>query len=103
MDNKPGYNTKMAREALYYVGLSLYKQRDYEMSLKYFKKSDEASKILDKNDDEESGFQVKTNVYIAKIYDRLGKKDLAKNVYRKILKMKDFDSSHKQAENYLKN
>lgn len=103
MDDLPGYNIIMAREALYYVGLALYKKRDYEMSLKYFKKSDEASKIIDGKEDTESGFQVKTNIYIAKLYDKLGQKEMAKNYYKRLLKMKDYDSSHSQAEYYLKN
>lgn len=101
MDKMPGYDVSVAREALYYVGNALYNKRDYEMALKYFKKCDEASRIIDK--DKESGFMINANIYIAMIYDKLGKKDLAKQVYKEVLTMKEYDSSHTKAKKYLNN
>lgn len=101
MKEMPGYDITLAREALYYVGTALYRNRDYKTALKYFKKCDEAGRILDK--DEATGFLVNANIYIARIYDHLGNKELAKETYQSVLKMEEYDSSHTKAKQYLQN
>lgn len=101
MNKMPGYDIGTAREATYYVGNSLYRKKDYDMALKYFKKSIEASEIIDQ--DEESGFHINAIMYSANIYDKLGDKDKAKKLYKSVLEMREYDSSHKKAQSYLKN
>lgn len=97
---KTGYDRLTAREALYYVGYLLMLKGNNKTALKYFYKCDEASRYVDK--DGPSGFMVKTNLHIAKIYLKLGKKKYAIKQYRKILNMKDYDGSHKIAERKIK-
>lgn len=97
---KPGYDPSTAREALYYIGSALYRKGSYDMALKYFKKSDEASKMVDRSED--TGFKVKANLYIAQIYDMKGKRKEAVDYYNRILDMKNYDNSHKTAKKYLK-
>ncbi|MCO5251124.1 MAG: tetratricopeptide repeat protein [Candidatus Kapabacteria bacterium] len=98
MDKKFGYDNLTAREAMYYVGLALLKKGRYDQALRYFLKSDEGNVVLDK---ESSGFQVNSNLYIGNIYDVTGKRDLALQYYRKVLAMKDYEDSHRKAQNYI--
>jgi tetratricopeptide (TPR) repeat protein len=97
---KIGYDPSTAREALYYIGSALYRRGSFDMALKYFKKSDEASKVVDKKED--TGFKVKANLYIAMIYDMSGKRKEAVSYYNKILDMTNYEDSHKTAKKYLK-
>ncbi len=98
---KYGYERYAAREATYYIGLSLYEKGDYENALKYFYKCDEGSRVLDKSSGH-SGFMVLSNLYVAKIFDIQGKRQYAIKQYEKLLKMKDYDNSHSQAKTFLK-
>jgi len=100
MDKKPGYDRLTAREAMYYIGLALMRNGELNEALKYFKKSEEGSLILDK--DEESGFLINTIIYIANIYERLNNKKEAINYYKKALKFKDYENSHSKARESIK-
>jgi tetratricopeptide (TPR) repeat protein len=84
---------------LYYIGLSLLYKKDYRTALKYFKKCEEASSFVD---DDPSGFRVNANLYLGKIYDKLGKRKYAKRKYEKVLDWDDYKGSHNAAEKYLK-
>ncbi|MDA3843727.1 MAG: hypothetical protein PF588_05070 [Candidatus Kapabacteria bacterium] len=94
-----GYERVTAREGLYYIGLSLLYKKDYRTALKYFKKCEEASSFVD---DDPSGFRVNANLYLGKIYDKLGKRKYAKRKYEKVLDWDDYKGSHNAAEKYLK-
>ncbi|MCX8055765.1 MAG: tetratricopeptide repeat protein [Ignavibacteria bacterium] len=96
-----GYERYTAREAMYYIGVALFERGDYENALKYFYKCDEGSRILDK--DGPSGFMVMANLYAGKILDIQGKRNYAIKQYEKILKMKDYNSSHETARYHLNN
>ncbi len=100
IDKYPGYNVYAAREALYYIGYTLMRDRKYKDALKYFYKCDEACRKID---DKPSGFMVKLNLHIGKIYDRQGKRNLAIKQYKKVLDMREYDGSHEQADRYLEN
>lgn len=100
MDKMPGYDNLTAREAMYYIGLSLMRRNDLDGALKYFKKAEEGSLVLDK--DEETGFFVNTILYIANIYEKQDNKKLAISYYNKCLKMKEYDNSHSKASSSLK-
>ena len=43
-----GYNNDLAREAMYYIALSLIRKKDYDLALRYLYKCDEGSRALDK-------------------------------------------------------
>ncbi len=100
IDKKFGYENTIAREAMYYIGMALQRKGDYEQALKYYYKSDEGSRVLDKNGT--SGFMVMTNLNIGKIYDKQGKRELARKQYQKVLNMKDANGAHNEAKKYLK-
>lgn len=95
-----GYSGSAEREALYYLGVYAINTGRYNDALGYFYRCDEVSRNLDKNG--ESGFMVMTNLRIGLIYDLQLKRDLAIQQYRKVLAMKKFETSHEQAEQYLK-
>lgn len=95
-----GYERFTAREAMYYIGVALYERGDYEQALKYLYKCDEGSRSLDKSTI--SGFMVNANLYIGKILDIQGKRKYAVKQYEKLLKMKEYNNSHSEAERYLK-
>ena len=63
-------------------------------------KCDELSRTVDK--DEPSGLMVMANLKVGMIYDAMTKRDLAEKQYRKVLAMKDYLDSHKQADEFLK-
>ncbi len=95
----PYYDAFAAREALYYIGWHLFNSGNYDQALQYFYKCDEASRLLD---EDPSGFMVKLNLYIGKIYDLQGKRDLAIMQYKKVLGWQDVQNSHAEAQQYLK-
>lgn len=45
---------------------------------------------------------VKLNLYVGKIYDLQGKRDLAIMQYKKVLSWQDVQNSHEEASRYLK-
>ncbi len=98
IDKQPGYDVYTAREALYYVGYALYAKQNYDMSLKYFLKCDEASRKLD---DKPSGFRILANLKIANIYFLMNKKRLAEKYCNKVLDWDDYKNSHKKAQDLL--
>ena len=99
IDKQPGYDVGTAREALYYIGYALMSKRQYKMALKYFYKCDEACRKLD---DKPSGFMILTNLKIAEIYYRQGKKELARKQCEKVLNWDDYKGSQSKAEDLLK-
>ncbi len=99
IQKKTGYDRVTAREALYYVGLALMMKGDYENSLKYFYKCDEACRYLDNNGP--SGFMVRTNLYIGQIFDKQGKRKYAVMQYEKVKSWKDYKGSVAEADRYL--
>ncbi len=98
LDKWPGYNRNAAREALYYIGVSLMIRGDLDKALTYFYKCDEACRKID---EDATGFIIKTNLKIGQIYDMLGKRDLAIKQYKKLLSWSDNNGSHADAERYL--
>ncbi len=98
MDKRFGYDRLAAREALYYIAVCRLQNRDLETALRYFYKCDEASRTLDQDP---SGYMVKTNLHVGKIYDLQGKRDLAIKQYRKVLSWDDVGGSHAEAERYI--
>lgn len=99
MNKQQGYDYKLAREAMYYIGEALMNRGDYDQALKYLYKTDEFSRELD---DKLTGWMVQTNIRIGNIYDLQGKRDLAIKQYNKLLSWDDYEGkSHDQAKKYL--
>ncbi|HEX9016887.1 MAG TPA: tetratricopeptide repeat protein, partial [Chloroflexota bacterium] len=98
-DGWRGYTKNVEREAAYYLGLCGMNMREYDAALQYFYRCDELSRSLDAQ--EPSGFMVMANLKVGNIYDIQGKRALALEQYRKVLAMKEFKDSHKQAEQFI--
>jgi tetratricopeptide (TPR) repeat protein len=97
MDKNVGYDPFTAREAMYYIGLSLMRRGDFDTALRYFLKANEGSKI----DNEDSGFTINVNIFIGNIYDLKNNRAEAKKYYSSVLKLKEFDNSHTKAKIFL--
>lgn len=95
-----GYSDQALREAEYYLGLCDITNKRFESSLTHLFKCDELSRKLDK--DEISGFMVMANLKAGMAYDALGRRDLAEREYKKVLDMREYLDSHRQAEEFLK-
>lgn len=95
-----GYGAGPVREAEYYLGLCDMNAGRYESSLRHLYRCDELSRGLDKK--EISGFMVMANLKVGMVYDALAKRDLAISQYRKVLAMKEYQDSHKQAERFVR-
>jgi tetratricopeptide (TPR) repeat protein len=100
LDRWIGYDRSTLREGLYYVGLALMRKGKNDEALKYFFKCDEACRALDKK--EQSGFMVKTAMYIGNIYDLQKKRKYALDQYQKVVKWKDYSGTIEEAKRYLK-
>jgi len=85
---------------LYYLALCEMNKQNYDQALRYFYRSDEVSREIDKND--QSGFMVLANLRIGMIYDLQKKRQYAQGQYQKVLNMKKFENSHELANKYLK-
>ncbi len=95
-----GYGATVEREAEYYLAFNDMNHRSYEAALPHFYRCDELSRQLDA--DGPSGFMVMTNLKIGMIYDLLAKRELAVAQYKKVLGMKEYKDSYRQAEQFLK-
>jgi hypothetical protein len=97
-----GYNTPNSlREASYYIGNNLKNNGMLDSAKFYFKQCYIESKKIDGEDDE-SGFQINSVLYLAQIAEASNQKNEAIRLYEKLLDMKDYASSHDIAENSLK-
>jgi tetratricopeptide (TPR) repeat protein len=96
----PGFSySKTEREAVYYVAFQHYNQGQLDSAYYYFKQCEEISRKVDAKG--ESGFLINAVLYLGMINDRIGNREDAVDNYRKVLKMKEYGSSHKLAKSYL--
>jgi hypothetical protein len=95
-----GYTAAAEREAQYYVALALMNQGNYDEALQHFYRCDELSRTLDK--DGPSGFMIMANLKVGMIYDIQSKRQYAIQQYDKVLQWKEYQDSHKLAEEYKK-
>lgn len=92
------YSNSVAREATYYIGLALLYKQDFNSSLKYFQKSLEGSKLIDKKP---TGFYSYTLIKIGNNYDALGNRSEALKYYKQAFDLPDFNDSKKIAKRYI--
>ena len=97
-EGKASYSNSVVREATYYIGLALLYRQDYSNSLKYFQKSLEGSKIIDKKP---TGFLSYTLIKIGNNYDAMGNRGEAIKYYKQAYDLPDFNDSKKIAKRYL--
>jgi len=95
----PGYNEKVKREALYYVGIDYKKTNNLILAEQYLKECDLLSRKID--EDEESGFLINSVLYLGNIYDLKGEREKAVKNYEEVLDFREFGQAQKKAEQYL--
>ncbi len=96
----PGYNEKVEREAVYYLGVKYDIDKKLDSALVMFRRCVELSKKID--GDEPSGFWVNATLYLGMVYDQLDERAKAIAQYNKVLDMDEYKNSHERAEKYLK-
>lgn len=98
-DHFVGYDLYDSREAFYYLGkYALVNGKPVE-ALKNFRQCEELSKTLDK--DEASGFMSMSVLQIGMIYDLQQQRRDAVVQYKRVLEMKEFESTRRDAKRYL--
>ena len=100
-EKQTGYDSYDGRESYYYLGKYEFIGGRFENALKYLFLCDEMSRKLDK--DGASGFMSLANLMIGMVYDAQKKRDLALGQYNKVLAMKEYENSRRDARNYMKN
>ena len=94
-----GYDDYDGREAYYYIGKYHFLTGQMDQALRNLYKSDSLSRIVDK--DVASGFMSLANLMIGMVYDTQNKRSVAIDQYKKVLDMKEFENSRRDAEQYL--
>lgn len=99
-EGKIGYNKRVEREALYYIGVNYFNEDRIDSSLTYFSKCDS---VANKIEEDENGFVVNTALYLGMLNDLSENRETAILYYEKVLDYDDFRDSHEKAERYLEN
>jgi hypothetical protein len=94
-----GYEPTLMRQGLYYLGDIRMRRGMYEDAIRFLQQADDLSHRLG---DDESGWNVMSNLRIAMVLDRMGKRSEATRQYEKVLDMSNNGDSHTLAERYLK-
>ncbi|PEN13392.1 hypothetical protein CRI94_08675 [Longibacter salinarum] len=96
-EGRTGYNAHMAEVARYYLARERMVRRDYDGALQHLA----ALEALTSRDKGDTKFKVLGYLYQGMAYDGQGRRDLAVNRYRMVLRMDDYANAHDQAERYL--
>lgn len=87
------------RESHYYVAVHLKNEQLLDSSKFHFQKCIDISNQIDKNED--SGFKINSTIYLAQIFEEQNDIESSIEYYRKLLKMRNWNSSHQIAEENL--
>jgi len=98
-ERQVGFDRYDAREAYYYVGKHFFTLGKIEESFQNFLRCDELSRTIDK--DGASGFMSMANLYIGMIHDLRNERDHALGQYRKVLRMKEYENTYRDARRYV--
>ena len=98
-EKQPGYDVYDGREAYYYLGKFHFLSGRLNEALQSLYKCDELSRKLDKEG--ASGFMSMSNLTIGLIYDLQKRRASAVAQYRKVLDMKEFENTHKDARRFI--
>lgn len=100
MKEQQGYDSYDGREAFYYLGRHHFFRGEYDVSRDLFLKSENLSRRVDKEGP--SGFRAMANLHLGMISDVQGRRDEARQYYRIVLAMDEYQRSHKDARTYLR-
>lgn len=98
-NHQPGYDNYDGREAYYYIGRHYFLAGKLEEALRNLYKCDELSRPIDKQ--AASGFMSMTNLTIGMIYDLQKRRGSALAQYQKVLGMKEYENTHKEARRFM--
>jgi len=98
-ERQTGFGMLEAREAYYYIGKYFFTRKKNNESLTNFLRCEEVSHELDK--DNASGFLSMATLHIGMIYDLQQRRQEAVEKYRSVLKMTEFENTHRDAGIYL--
>ncbi|GJQ20022.1 MAG: hypothetical protein HBSIN02_03770 [Bacteroidia bacterium] len=94
-----GFREIDAREAYYYLGKYFFLRQRYEDAAKNFQECERLSYLVDKN--EESGFLSMAVLHRGMIYDVTDRRKDAVAQYRRVLAMKEYEQTHRDARRFL--
>ena len=97
---RTGYNEHMAGIALYYLGRSHLVYDEYRKALNYF--TDLTRLTGDEEAGEESFYRTLAYLRLGMVYDALGRREAARQRYRRVLDMADHAEAHRRARKFLK-
>jgi tetratricopeptide (TPR) repeat protein len=97
-EHQQGYDVYDGREAYYYIGRHYFLSGKLDVALQNLYMCDELSRRVDK--DGASGFMSMANLTIGMIYDLQKNRSAALAQYRKVLDMKEYENTHKDARRY---
>jgi tetratricopeptide (TPR) repeat protein len=98
-NHQDGYDDYDGREAYYYIGRQYFLAGQFDESLKNLYRCDELSRKIDKNGS--SGFMSMANLTIGLIYDVQKKRGSALAQYQKVLNMKEYENTYKDARRFM--
>ena len=98
-NHQTGYDTYDGREAYYYIGRHYFLAGRLEESLQNLYKCDELSRSVDKS--AASGFMSMANLTIGMIYDLQKRRGSALAQYQKVLGMKEYENTFKEARRFM--
>ena len=98
-NHQEGYDDYDAREAYYYIGRHYFLAGRLEDALKNLYRCDEISRNIDRNSS--SGFMSMANLTIGMIYDLQKKRGSALAQYQKVLIMKEYENTYKEARRFM--
>jgi tetratricopeptide (TPR) repeat protein len=98
-NHQVGYDVYDGREAYYYIGRHYFLAGKLNEALQNLYRCDELSRQIDKNG--ASGFMSMANLTIGMIYDLQKKRGSALAQYQKVLDMKEYENTHKEALRYM--
>jgi tetratricopeptide (TPR) repeat protein len=98
-NHQMGYDDYDAREAYYYIGRHYFLAGRLDDALKNLYRCDEISRNTDKNGS--SGFMSMANLTIGMIYDLQKKRGSAIAQYQKVLNMKEYENTYKEARRFM--
>jgi tetratricopeptide (TPR) repeat protein len=98
-EHQEGYDMYDGREAYYYIGRHYFLSGKLDEALQNLYKCDELSRRVDKEG--ASGFMSMANLTLGMIYDLQKKRGSALAQYRKVLDMKEYENTHKDARRYM--
>ncbi|MBS1911740.1 MAG: tetratricopeptide repeat protein [Bacteroidetes bacterium] len=97
-NRQSGYELSSARQALYYLGDIRVRRHMPDDALRFLQ---EADKISRRFGEEESGWNILSQLKMGFAYDLLGKRQEALAQYKKVLDMDDYGNSHQMAQKYM--